>query len=171
MGLTISGCIEQYYYGVIQAYCRKSYKKAAVRKYKKFKLIVSRRLGGWIFLTSQLRFAKAHYKTTPTGKVDVHGLGLGKLPYIWGFPLLFLQRPSCPLSVSKGSATTSSSCDGNFYICFIAYLFLCPVLKTRKNFENELRLWLVIIRKLLFMKFAQLNTSSGAIWLLGGLSF
>ena len=28
---------------------------------------------------------------------------LGKLPNIWGFPLIFLQRPRCPLSVSGAS--------------------------------------------------------------------
>jgi len=50
---------------------------------------------------TQLGFAMAHRKTTPTGKVGVgRGLGLGKLPYIWGSPLMFLQRPRCPLSVS-----------------------------------------------------------------------
>jgi len=54
-------------------------------------------------LGTQLRFAKAHYKTTRTRKVGLHVFGLGKLSYIWGFPLLFLQRPRCPLSVSGAS--------------------------------------------------------------------
>ena len=51
---------------------------------------------------TQLEFAKAHHKITPKGKRR-RGLGLGKLPYIWGFPLIFLQRPRCPLSVSVAS--------------------------------------------------------------------
>jgi len=52
---------------------------------------------------TQLGFAKAHYKTTPRGKVGVHDLRPGKLPNIWVFPLIFLQRPRCPLSVSGAS--------------------------------------------------------------------
>ena len=31
------------------------------------------------------------------------GFGLGKLPYIWGSPLVFLQWPRCPHSVSGAS--------------------------------------------------------------------
>ena len=34
---------------------------------------------------SQLGFAKAHHKISPRGKSE-SGLGLGKLPKIWGFP-------------------------------------------------------------------------------------
>ena len=48
---------------------------------------------------TELGFAKAYHKITPIGK-SVHGLGLGKLRYIWGSPLILLQRPRCPLSVS-----------------------------------------------------------------------
>ena len=51
---------------------------------------------------TKLGFAKAYHKITPIGK-SVHGLGLGKLPYTWGSPLIFLQRPHCPLSVSGAS--------------------------------------------------------------------
>jgi len=31
------------------------------------------------------------------------GLGLGKLPYIWGSPLIFLQLPRCPLNFNGAS--------------------------------------------------------------------
>jgi len=48
---------------------------------------------------TQLGVAKAHHKITPRGKSG-HGLGLGKLPNIWDSPLIFLQQPHCPLSVS-----------------------------------------------------------------------
>jgi len=48
-----------------------------------------------------LGFAKAHHKTTP--RKSERGLVLGKLPYIWGSPLTFLQRPHCPLRVSGAS--------------------------------------------------------------------
>jgi len=51
---------------------------------------------------TQLGFAKAHHKTTPRGKSG-RCFGLGKLPYIWGSFLIFLQRPRCPLSVSRAS--------------------------------------------------------------------
>jgi len=37
---------------------------------------------------TQLGFAKAHYKITPIGKSG-YGLGLGELPKILGFPLIF----------------------------------------------------------------------------------
>jgi len=40
---------------------------------------------------TQLGFAKAHHKITPVGKSGV-GLGLGKLPNISGFCIIFLQR-------------------------------------------------------------------------------
>jgi len=33
----------------------------------------------------------------------MRGLGLWKLPNIWGSPLIFLQRSRCPLSVSAVS--------------------------------------------------------------------
>ena len=46
---------------------------------------------------TQLGFAKVHHKTTPCEKV---GVALG---YIWGFPLILMQRPRCPLSVSGAS--------------------------------------------------------------------
>jgi len=51
---------------------------------------------------TQLGFAKAHHKITFIGKSG-RGLVLGKLPYILGSPLIFLQRPRCPLSVSGAS--------------------------------------------------------------------
>jgi len=35
------------------------------------------------------------------------GLGLGKLPNIWGSPLIFLQFQRCPLSVSGASCMSS----------------------------------------------------------------
>jgi len=38
-------------------------------------------------------------KNTQEGKSG-RGLRLGKLPDIWGFPLIFLQRLHCSLSVS-----------------------------------------------------------------------
>jgi len=47
----------------------------------------------------QLGFVKAHQKTTPRGQSG-HGLGL---PNICGSPLVFLQRPVCPVSVSGAS--------------------------------------------------------------------
>jgi len=50
--------------------------------------------------STQLGFANAHHKTTPKSGL---GLGLRKLPYIWGSPLILLQRPRCPLSVSGAS--------------------------------------------------------------------
>ena len=49
---------------------------------------------------TQLGFPKAHHKITPRGKSG-GGLGLGKLPQILGFAIIFLQRPRCPLSVSR----------------------------------------------------------------------
>ena len=51
---------------------------------------------------AQVGFAKAHHKITPIVKSG-HGFGLAKLPYIWGSPLILLQRPRCPLSVSRAS--------------------------------------------------------------------
>jgi len=51
---------------------------------------------------TQLGFAKANHKITPIGK-NGHGLGLGKLPYILGFPLILPQRPRCPFSISGAS--------------------------------------------------------------------
>jgi len=50
----------------------------------------------------QLRFAKAHDKITRRKKGG-HGPWLGKLPNIWGSPLIFLQWPRCFLSVSAAS--------------------------------------------------------------------
>ena len=50
----------------------------------------------------QLGFAKAHHKNHNQRKSG-RGLGLGKLPNIWGSALIFLQRPRCPLSVSTAS--------------------------------------------------------------------
>jgi len=46
----------------------------------------------------RLGFAKVHHKITPIGKHG-RGLGLGKLPNICGSPVIYLQRPRCPLSV------------------------------------------------------------------------
>jgi len=66
---------------------------------------------------TQLGFAKAHHKTTPREKWA--WLGLGKLPYIWGSPLLFLQRPRCFLSVS------GTSC---FIYSVITFDFSCLIL-------------------------------------------
>ena len=51
---------------------------------------------------TQLGFAKARHKITSIGKSG-HGLGLEKLPYIWGFTVIFPQWPRCPLSVSRAS--------------------------------------------------------------------
>jgi len=39
---------------------------------------------------TQLGFAEAHHQITPIGKSG-HGLGLGELPKIWGFPSIFTQ--------------------------------------------------------------------------------
>ena len=47
---------------------------------------------------THLGFAKAHHETTPRGKSE-RGLGLVKLLNIWGSPLIFLERPRCPLCV------------------------------------------------------------------------
>ena len=57
---------------------------------------------------TQLGFAKAHHKIAPRGKSG-GVLELGKLPYILGSRLIFLQRPRCPLSVS--GASCSEYCD------------------------------------------------------------
>jgi len=40
---------------------------------------------------TQLGFAKAHYKITSRGK-NGGGFGLGELPKIVGFPMIFLQQ-------------------------------------------------------------------------------
>jgi len=40
---------------------------------------------------TQLGFAKSHHKITPRRKIR-GGLGLGQLPKILGFPVIFLQR-------------------------------------------------------------------------------
>jgi len=61
----------------------------------------------------QLGFANAHRKTTPRGKSG-RGLGLGKLPNISGSPLIFLQLPHCPLSVS------GAYCE-NYYSLILAF--------------------------------------------------
>jgi len=50
----------------------------------------------------QLGLAKAHHENHVQRKSG-RRLGLGKLPYVWGFPLIFLQQPHCPLSVSGAS--------------------------------------------------------------------
>jgi len=42
----------------------------------------------------QLGFAKVHQKNH-NQKKSGRGLGLGKLPNIWGSSLIFLQRPRC----------------------------------------------------------------------------
>jgi len=49
-----------------------------------------------------LGFATAHHKNHNERK-NGGGLGLGKLPNIWGFPLIFLQRLRCSLSVGGAS--------------------------------------------------------------------
>jgi len=57
------------------------------------------------------------------------GLGLGKFPYIWGFPLLFLQLPRCPLSVSGASCI--SCCASHFrhvtYACRVRIQRSCTL--------------------------------------------
>jgi len=60
---------------------------------------------------TQLGFAKAHHKTTLHINMifsircwyrkSGRGLGLAKLPYIWGSPLISLQRPHCPLALAE----------------------------------------------------------------------
>jgi len=50
----------------------------------------------------QLGFLEAHHKMAHRGKSG-RGLGLRKLSKIWVSPLIFLQRPRCPLSVSGPS--------------------------------------------------------------------
>ena len=43
-----------------------------------------------------------------TQRKSRRSLGLEKLPNIWGSPLIFLQRPRCPLSVSGASCYCSN---------------------------------------------------------------
>jgi len=50
----------------------------------------------------QLGLAKAHHEDH-TQRKSWPGIGLGKLPYIWNSPLIFLQWPRCRLSVSGAS--------------------------------------------------------------------
>jgi len=52
----------------------------------------------------QLGLAKAHHENH-TQRKRGRGLELGKLPYIWGSPSIFLQWPRCSLSVSGASCT------------------------------------------------------------------
>ena len=56
---------------------------------------------------AHLGFAKTHQK--PHQRKSRRSLGLGKLPNIWGSPLIFLQRPRCPLSVSGASCFKTDS--------------------------------------------------------------
>jgi len=56
-------------------------------------------------ISTLLGFSKAHHKI-PHRRKSVHVFGLGKLPNIWGSPLIFLQRPRWPLSVSGASCYT-----------------------------------------------------------------
>ena len=46
---------------------------------------------------TQFAFAQGHHKITPIENSRC-GIGLEKLPYIWTFPLIFLQRPRYALS-------------------------------------------------------------------------
>jgi len=75
-----------------------------------FPSIFTQRLKLW---TSNL----VHSLGLPTPTIKPHpegserGLGLGKLPYIWGPPLILLQRLRCPLSISGASCVIT---DGGF---------------------------------------------------------
>jgi len=68
-----------------------------------------------------MEFAKVHHKTRTRGKSGC-GLSLGKLPNIWGSPLVFLPRPRCSLSVSGAS-------------CFL-YFTMGLGLKNRQMFSS-----------------------------------
>jgi len=67
-----------------------------------------------------LGFAKARHKTTPREKSG-RGVGLGKLPNIWGSPLIFLQR----LCVS------GASCSSHFQPKWSSTIY-CWCLKTKE---------------------------------------
>ena len=55
---------------------------------------------------TQLGFAKANHKTTPEKKWAWSCIRKAPI-YLW-FPLIFLQRPRCPLSVSGASCSFTS---------------------------------------------------------------
>jgi len=57
----------------------------------------------------QLGFAKDHHKITPRGK-GVGGLGLGELPKILGFAIIFLQRLG--LATSNLARSCGLRCQG-----------------------------------------------------------
>ena len=48
----------------------------------------------------QLGLAKAYHENY-TQKKSGRGLGLGKLPYIWGSPLIFLQLGAVPVALAE----------------------------------------------------------------------
>jgi len=56
---------------------------------------------------TQLEFAKAHHHTQ---RKTWSWPWLGKHPNIWGSPLIFLQRPRCPLGVSGASCYLYREC-------------------------------------------------------------
>jgi len=56
----------------------------------------------------QFAFSKAHHKITPRGKSG-RGPGLGELPKIWGFLLIFLQRLKVATSRLAGQYATISN--------------------------------------------------------------
>ena len=70
---------------------------------------------------ASLGFPKANHKITPRGKCG-RSLGLAKLPKIWGSPLIFQQRPHCPLSSS------GASCGIGLITCCNKFLTTLPLL-------------------------------------------
>jgi len=72
-------------------------------------------------------------KTTTRGKRR-RGLGLGKLPNIWGTPLIFLQRPRCPLSVSGASCCNICTLLSDF-----RYLIYKLILYKQTNLYIEIK--------------------------------
>ena len=82
---------------------------------------------------AQLGFAKTHQKPHP--EESCRSLGLGELPNIWGSPLIFQQRPRCPLSVSGASCyictkyrptATIKYNARNIRVVFVENTFLMP---------------------------------------------
>ena len=73
------------------------------------------------------QLAKAHHKITPIGKSG-HCFGLGQLPYIWVSPLILLQRPRIPLSVSGASCRLTSR-----FICKITNLHFSHHMKASET--------------------------------------
>ena len=62
-------------------------------------------------------------KTITRGKSG-RGLELRKLPNIWGFPLIFLQRPPCPLRIS-GASFPQNTNDHKSNVKPLCHLLVC----------------------------------------------